>query len=73
MLSMARENDRDRARLISPFLILLLPVAAFQVNRFSEQFDWHHPAIEVFGALFAAAAAIGIALFAGSWRRTLGR
>jgi hypothetical protein len=73
MLSMARENDRDRARLISPFLILLLPVAAFQVNRFSEQVDWSHPAIEVFGALFAAAAAIGVVLFSGSWRRTLGR
>jgi hypothetical protein len=73
MLSMARENDRDRARFVSPFLILLLPVAAFQVSRFSDQVDWSHPRIAVFAALLAVVSALGITLFRGSWRRALGR
>ncbi len=71
MLSMARENDRDRVRLLSPFLILLLPAAAFQVRRFSEQVDWGHPRIAVFGVVLAYTMLLGLALFRGSWRRTL--
>ena len=73
MLSMARENDRDRVRVVSPFLILLLPVAAFQLGRFSTQVDWTHPRNAVTGVLFAAVAGIGVTLFGGSWRRALGR
>ena len=73
MLSMARENDRDRVRFVSPFLILLLPVAALQVSRFSDQVDWSHPQVAVFAALLAVVSALGISLFRGSWRRALGR
>lgn len=73
LLSAARENDRDRVRLISPFLVLLLPIAAFQVHRFPEQVDWSHPRLWIATALLAAVAGLGGALFGGSWRRTLGR
>jgi len=73
MLSMARENDRDRVRILTPFLILLLPVAFFQVSRFSEQVDWNNPRIAAGGVLLAAVAALGVSLFGGSWRRSLGR
>lgn len=73
MLSIARENDRDRVRFVSPFLVLLLPVAAFQVTRFSDQVDWNHPRVALFAALLAVVAALGITLFRGSWRRALGR
>ncbi len=73
MLSMARENDRDRVRILSPFLILLLPVAAFQVSRFSEQVDWRHPRLVVAVTLFSLVAVLGGSLFRGSWRRALGR
>lgn len=72
MLSMARENDRDRVRVISPFLILLLPAVAFQVSRFPEQVNWSHPRIAISAVLLAAVAALGIRLFRGSWRRTFG-
>ncbi len=73
LLSAARENDRDRARLIAPFLILLLPIAALQVLRYSEQVDWSHPRVWIAAVLLSAVAALGAALFRGSWRRTLGR
>ena len=71
MLSMAHENHRDRVRLVSPFLVLLLPVIAFQVCRFSDQVDWNHPRIFVTVALLAVVAGLGLSLMRGSWRRTL--
>jgi hypothetical protein len=73
MLSMARENDRDRVRIVTPFLVLLLPVVTFQVSRFAEQVDWRHPRIAVSVALLAAVAVLGISLARGDWARTLGR
>jgi hypothetical protein len=73
MLSTARENDRDRVRILSPFFVLLLPVVIFQVRRFSEQVDWSHPRIALGGAMLTLVAALGIPLFRGSWRRALGR
>jgi hypothetical protein len=71
LLSMARENDRERVRIVSPFLILLLPVVAVQVGRFPEQVDWSHPRIAVSVLLLAAVAALGASLFGGGWRRTM--
>ena len=73
LLSIARENDRDRVRIVSPLLILLLPVAVIQVRRFPDQVDWSHPRIAISALLLAVVAAIGIDLFRGSWRRALGR
>lgn len=73
LLSMARENDRDRVRILSPFLILLLPAVAFQLRRFPEQVDWSHPRIAIVLAVLAPVTALGIHLCRGSWSRTLGR
>lgn len=73
MLSAWRENDRDRARLVSPFFILLLPVVVLQVMRFGEQVDAAHPRVTIGVALLAIVAILGGALFRGSWRATLGR
>lgn len=71
MLSMARENDRDRVRIVSPFLVLLLPLVVIQVSRFAEQVDWRHPRIAATLALLAAVGVIGLSLARGSWSRTL--
>jgi hypothetical protein len=73
MLSMARENHRDRVRIVSPFLVLLLPVVAFQVSRFADQVDWQHPRVALSVALLAAVAALGLSLARGDWTRTLAR
>lgn len=73
MLSMARENDHHRVRIVSPFLVLLLPIVIFQVRRFSEQVDWSHPRIAISVTVLTLVMAIGISLFRGSWRRALGR
>ncbi len=72
MLSMARENDRDRVRIVAPFLVLVLPVVAFQLSRFAAQVDWGHPRIVVSAVLLAAVAALGLSLLPGGWARSLG-
>lgn len=71
MLSMARENDRDRVRIVSPFLVLVLPLVVLQVGRFAGQVDWRHPRIAVSVVLLLVVATLGASLAGGSWRRTL--
>lgn len=71
LLSMARENDRDRVRLASPLLILLLPAVGFQVSRFAGQVDFGHPRAWIIVALFSCLLALGAYLARGSWRRSL--
>ena len=71
MLSMARENHRDRVRLVSPFLVLLLPVVVFQVCRFPDQVNWSHPRVFVTAALLGVVSGLGLLLMRGNWRRTL--
>lgn len=66
LLSAARENDRDRVRILSPFLILLLPAVAFQVRRFPEQVDWSHPRIAIVLAVLLPVAAFGLFFARGS-------
>lgn len=72
MLSIARENDRDRVRLASPFLVISLPAALVQVSRFPSQVDWSHPRLWIFTAILAVACFLGVELARGSWRRSLG-
>ena len=72
MLSMARENDPDRVRLVSPFLILLLPVLSLQIARFPEQVDWRHPRLALSAMLLAAGAGRGGSRARGRWATTLG-
>ena len=72
MLSMARENDRDRVRIVASFLVLLLPAVVLQVSRFSEQVNWSHPRVAISLALLTAVAGLGMSLARGDWRRSLG-
>lgn len=71
LLSMARERDRDRVRIVAPFLAMLLPVIAIQLARFPGQVDWSSPALAALGALLAIVAALGVSLLAGGWRTTM--
>jgi hypothetical protein len=73
LLSAARENHRDRVRVVAPFFLLLLPIAAFQVSRFSAQVDFAHPRLWVAAGLLLVVSGIGAVLVRGSWRTTLGR
>ena len=72
LLSIARENDRDRVRLASPVLILLLPAIGIQVMRFREQVDLGHPRLWANAILLALLAACGVFLAQGSWKESLG-
>jgi hypothetical protein len=72
MLSAAMENDRDRARIVSPFFVLLLPAVAWQVSRYSAQVNWSHPSVPIAAAALAIICGIGLYLGRGSWRDTLG-
>ena len=71
MISVARENDRTRARIVSPFFVLLLPAIVFEVARYPDQVNWTDPA--VYGGIVALVLifALGIHLIRGDWRRTM--
>ncbi|HEX2053955.1 MAG TPA: hypothetical protein VHJ78_09565 [Actinomycetota bacterium] len=71
LLSIARENDRDRVRIASPVLILLLPAVAVQLVRFGDQVDFGHPRLWANFAVFAVLAVAGIYLARGDWRTTM--
>lgn len=71
MVTMAIEDDRDRVRLASPLLILVLPAVAFQVARFSDQVDLSHVRVYSGVVLLGLVAACGVALARGSWRDAL--
>jgi hypothetical protein len=71
MLSIARENDRDRVRLASPLLILLLPAVAFQIARYGDQVDTSSPRLWVGLVIFSVIGACGLYLARGSWRESL--
>ncbi len=68
MVTMAVENDRDRVRLASPMLILVLPAVAIQVARYSEQVDLSHFRVYLGVVLLGLVACCGVALARGSWR-----
>jgi hypothetical protein len=70
-LSAARENDRTRVRIISPFFILLLPAIALEIARYPAQVNWSHPAVYVGLVVLAIIFAIGVYLARGDWRRTM--
>jgi|JI8StandDraft_1071087.scaffolds.fasta_scaffold28755_4 hypothetical protein len=67
MLSMAHENHLDRVRVVSPFLVLLLPLAAWQLSRFQAQVNWGHPRVAMSTVLLTAVAGLGLSLLRGSW------
>jgi hypothetical protein len=71
LLSCARENDRTRCRIISPFFALLLPAIALELWRFADQVTWSHPTIYAGIGVLTAVFAIGVYLARGDWRRTM--
>ena len=71
LLSIARENDRDRVRIASPVLILLLPAVGFQIFRFRDQVDLAHPRIWLNVGIFSILTICGLYLARGSWRASL--
>jgi hypothetical protein len=70
MLSVMRENDRTRAWLASPMLILILPAILLQMARFSDQVDWSNPVLWSGLVLFTVIGFCGLYL-AGRWRNAL--
>lgn len=58
-------------RLVSPFLVLLLPVLAVQTVRYREQVAASNPRLWIALALFSVVAGIGVYLARGSWRESL--
>jgi hypothetical protein len=73
MLSAARENDRDRVRVVAPFFLLLLPVVVLQVSRFGDQVDLGHPRVYAALAVLSVVAVLGAVLVRGGFRKALGR
>lgn len=71
MLSIAKEDDRDRSRIVSPFFVLLLPLVAWQLSRFPTQVKLAHPTTLIGAAVLAMVFALGVYLARGSWRQTL--
>jgi hypothetical protein len=71
MLGAAYENDRTRCRIVSPFFVLLLPAAVFEIGRYAPQVKWSHPSVYVGLALLVLIFAIGVYLVRGDWRRTM--
>lgn len=71
LLSIGGENDRSHVRLVSPFLILLLPLFAIQTIRYRDQVDASSPRLWIALVLFAVVGGIGVYLARGSWRESL--
>jgi hypothetical protein len=71
MLWISRENNRTRARLATPMLILILPALLMQILRFAEQVDWSSPVLWTGFLLFAIVGFCGLYLASGSWREAL--
>jgi len=71
LIAMARENDRARVRLATPFLILILPTLLIQMSRYSNEVDWANLTLWI-GLTFAVLICLcGLYLATGSWRASL--
>jgi hypothetical protein len=71
LLSISRENDRTRARLATPMLILVLPALLLQMARYANEVNWSSPALWVSIMLFAVVGFCGLFIAKGSWREAL--
>jgi hypothetical protein len=71
LLSMAREDDRTRVRLASPFLVVVLPALVIEVLRYGSQVDAGSPRLWTGLVLFGGLAACGLVLVRGDWRAAL--
>jgi hypothetical protein len=71
LLFVARENDRDRVRVVAPTFVLLLPAAALQMSRYRDQIDTGSVRFWTMLVYLVALFACGIYLARGNWRATL--
>ena len=71
LLAIFFENDRTRARLATPMLILLLPALLLQMLRYPDQVNWGNPVLWIGMILFAIVGFCGLYLAKGSWRKAL--
>jgi hypothetical protein len=71
MFSIRRDNNRTRARLATPMLILILPTILLQLTRFSDEVNWSSATLWLGLILFAIAGLCGLYLAMGSWRDAL--
>ena len=71
LLSIARENDRDRVRVVTPTLVVLLPAVGLQVARYWDQVDTSSLRFWTTVGYLAAVCACGVYLARGSWRESL--
>ena len=72
LLSVARENDRDRVRVVTPTLVLLLPAVGLQVARDWDQVDTSSFRFSTIVAYLVLVCACGVYLARGPWRESLG-
>ena len=72
LLSVARENDRDRVRVVTPTLVVLLPAVGLQMARYWDQVDTGSLRLWTTVAYLVLVCACGLYLARGSWRETLG-
>jgi len=71
MLAMYFENDRTRARLAAPMLILILPALLLQMLRFADQVAWSNAVLWTGLILFAIIGVCGLYLANGNWPEAL--
>lgn len=71
MLWISFENDRTRAKLATPMLILILPALLLQMLRYADQVNWDNTVLWIGLVLFAIIGFCGLYLANGSWRNAL--
>jgi hypothetical protein len=71
MLSIHRDNNKTRARLATPMLVLILPTILLQLSRFSDEVNWNSGTLWVGLILFTIVGLCGLYLAIGSWRDAL--
>ena len=71
MLAMVLENDRTRARLATPMMILVLPALLLQMFRYADQVNWGNAVLWIGLIVFAVTGFCGIYIANGNWRNAL--
>lgn len=71
LLAIGFEDDPDRVRLASPFLMLVLPLFVIQLLRYRSEVDASNPRLWTALALFGIVFGVGLSLVRGSWGTSL--
>lgn len=67
----ARENDRTRVWVVSPFLLLAMPAIVLEVARYPEQINFANPVLYLGAATLVVTCLIGLNLIVRNGRETL--